>query len=97
MSDKVNNSNRQHNIRREVWNRVTWRSILNKLNMHTILSPTANSKESLQDIAFDLPGRFPIARWAAIPLRLIVGFGFMEHGFAKLSKGPAHWPLSCTR
>ena len=25
--------------------------------------------------------------WAAIPLRLIVGYGFMEHGFAKLSKG----------
>jgi putative oxidoreductase len=40
------------------------------------------------DIAFDLPGQFPIARWAPIPLRLIVGFGFMEHGFAKLSKGP---------
>ena len=29
-----------------------------------------------------------IARWAAIPLRLIVGYGFMEHGFAKLSRGP---------
>jgi putative oxidoreductase len=29
-----------------------------------------------------------IARWAPIPLRLIVGYGFMEHGFAKLSKGP---------
>jgi putative oxidoreductase len=27
-------------------------------------------------------------RWAAIPLRLIVGFGFMEHGYAKLAKGP---------
>jgi putative oxidoreductase len=27
-------------------------------------------------------------RWAPIPLRLIVGFGFMQHGFAKLSKGP---------
>lgn len=26
--------------------------------------------------------------WTAIPLRLIVGYGFMEHGFAKLSKGP---------
>lgn len=26
--------------------------------------------------------------WAAIPLRLIVGYGFMEHGFAKLSRGP---------
>src|SRR5438445_4907901 len=56
--------------------------------MHTTLSPTANPKECLQDIAFDLPGRFPIARWVPIPLRLIVGFGFMEHGFAKLSKGP---------
>ena len=30
----------------------------------------------------------PIARWASIPLRLIVGYGFMEHGYAKSSKGP---------
>src|SRR5882724_9549897 len=29
-----------------------------------------------------------IARWAPIPLRLIVGYGFMEHGFAKLARGP---------
>jgi len=29
-----------------------------------------------------------IAVWAPIPLRLIVGYGFMEHGFAKLSRGP---------
>ena len=28
-----------------------------------------------------------LARWAPIPLRLIVGYGFMAHGFAKLSKG----------
>jgi len=56
--------------------------------MNTILTPTADPKQSLRDIAFDLPGRFPIARWAPIPLRLIVGFGFLEHGFAKLSKGP---------
>ena len=55
--------------------------------MNTILS-TANPKEFLRDMAFDLPGRFPIARWAPVPLRLIVGLGFMEHGFAKLSKGP---------
>src|ERR1700745_3731031 len=32
--------------------------------------------------------RFPIDRWPLIPLRLIVGYGFMEHGFAKLAKGP---------
>jgi putative oxidoreductase len=25
--------------------------------------------------------------WAAIPLRLMVGYGFMEHGFAKLGRG----------
>jgi putative oxidoreductase len=29
-----------------------------------------------------------VARLAPIPLRLIVGCGFMEHGFAKLSRGP---------
>jgi putative oxidoreductase len=32
--------------------------------------------------------RFAIGRWAPLPLRLIVGYGFMEHGFAKLAKGP---------
>jgi putative oxidoreductase len=26
--------------------------------------------------------------WYAIPLRLIVGFGFIEHGYAKLARGP---------
>jgi putative oxidoreductase len=26
--------------------------------------------------------------WAPIPLRMIVGYGFMAHGFAKLMKGP---------
>ena len=57
-------------------------------NTNTILSPTADPKKSLRDNAFDLPGRFSTARWAPIALRLIVGFGFMEHGFAKLSKGP---------
>jgi putative oxidoreductase len=29
-----------------------------------------------------------MARWAPIPLRLIVGYGFMAHGYAKLSRGP---------
>jgi putative oxidoreductase len=32
--------------------------------------------------------RTSIARWAPIPLRLIVGYGFMQHGFAKFSRGP---------
>ena len=32
--------------------------------------------------------QFAVDRWPFIPLRLIVGYGFMEHGFAKLAKGP---------
>jgi putative oxidoreductase len=26
--------------------------------------------------------------WAALPLRLIIGLGFIEHGYAKLARGP---------
>jgi putative oxidoreductase len=26
--------------------------------------------------------------WFAVPLRLIVGFGFIQHGYAKLARGP---------
>jgi len=29
-----------------------------------------------------------LARWAPLPLRLIVGIGFIEHGYAKLHRGP---------
>jgi putative oxidoreductase len=36
------------------------------------------------------PANF-FARFAPIPLRLIVGFGFMQHGFAKLGRGPGHF------
>ena len=32
--------------------------------------------------------RFEIARWAVLPMRILVGCGFVEHGFAKLSRGP---------
>jgi putative oxidoreductase len=31
------------------------------------------------------------ADWAAIPLRLIVGFGFVQHGYAKLARGAEHF------
>ncbi len=30
----------------------------------------------------------PFQRWAPVPLRLIVGYGFMSHGYAKILKGP---------
>ncbi|HXC37044.1 MAG TPA: DoxX family protein [Candidatus Acidoferrales bacterium] len=30
-------------------------------------------------------------KWAPLPLRLIVGYGFMSHGYAKLARGPEHF------
>src|SRR5262249_11764144 len=32
-----------------------------------------------------------LGRYAAIPLRLIVGYGFMAHGYAKIVHGPEHF------
>ncbi|HEV8181326.1 MAG TPA: DoxX family protein, partial [Candidatus Angelobacter sp.] len=32
-----------------------------------------------------------LGRWAAIPMRLIVGYGFMAHGYAKIVHGPEHF------
>jgi len=29
--------------------------------------------------------------WAPIPLRMIVGYGFMAHGYAKIARGPEHF------
>jgi putative oxidoreductase len=43
------------------------------------------NKESLFDWNNPQSG---LTRYAALPLRLIVGYGFVEHGMAKLSKGP---------
>lgn len=28
-------------------------------------------------------------RWAPLPIRLVIGYGFIAHGWAKLSRGPA--------
>jgi putative oxidoreductase len=42
----------------------------------------------LSDFVLKLLTRSPMARWSPIPLRLIVGYGFMQHGYAKLSRGP---------
>jgi putative oxidoreductase len=44
--------------------------------------------KALSDFVLALLTRFPMARWSPIPLRLIVGYGFMQHGYAKLSRGP---------
>jgi putative oxidoreductase len=36
--------------------------------------------------------RTPVARqWASLPLRLVIGYGFMAHGLAKWHHGPANF------
>jgi putative oxidoreductase len=42
----------------------------------------------LSDFPLKLLTRLPLARCSPMPLRLIVGYGCMQHGFAKLSRGP---------
>ena len=32
--------------------------------------------------------KWNLHRWSTLPLRLIVGYGFIEHGYAKLIHGP---------
>jgi putative oxidoreductase len=44
----------------------------------------------MKSISIDVlkPSQWNLDRWAPIPLRLIVGYGFLEHGYAKLTHGP---------
>jgi putative oxidoreductase len=55
-----------------------------QLNMNDIRKPLEQGHSD----RLTFLNRTSVARWALIPLRLIVGYGFMQHGFAKLSKGP---------
>lgn len=34
-----------------------------------------------------------LSAWSALPLRLIVGYGFIVHGWAKLSRGPESFAI----
>ena len=44
--------------------------------------------DALANLALRLTSRAAIG-WSPLPLRLIVGYGFMAHGFAKFMHGPA--------
>ncbi len=50
--------------------------------------PAYNS-QMLNLILFRMPPS--VAAWAPLPLRLIIGYGFMQHGFSKLAAGPNHF------
>lgn len=40
---------------------------------------------------FKLPSEARWRQWALLPLRLVLGYGFVAHGLAKLSRGPAEF------
>jgi putative oxidoreductase len=35
-----------------------------------------------------------LRRWSAMPLRLVVGYGFVAHGYAKVVNGPEHFAMT---
>ncbi|AWN41299.1 DoxX family protein [Methylobacterium durans] len=41
---------------------------------------------------WNIQGGAFLRRWAPLPLRLIVGYGFMAHGVAKATRGPDAFP-----
>ena len=59
-----------------------------EITNHESARRASEGKEAVPLIPFEWSGRLPVVRWAPIPLRLIVGYGFLEHGLAKLTKGP---------
>jgi putative oxidoreductase len=61
------------------------------LNMKTT-SYIEGRSPTWRDLPIVLISRSAIAHWAPVPLRLIVGYGFMEHGFAKLARGLDAFP-----
>jgi putative oxidoreductase len=68
--------------------KTTGRLVLNMDQLTQSLKREGSSRSVLLRGGLAFLARPSITVWAAIPLRLIVGYGFMEHGFAKLSKGP---------
>src|SRR5580704_2085442 len=40
------------------------------------------------NLMFSSKSQEQLTNYAAVPLRLIVGYGFLEHGMAKWAKGP---------
>ena len=41
-----------------------------------------------RNLTFGSKSQEKLTKYAAVPLRLIVGYGFLEHGMAKWAKGP---------
>ena len=52
---------------------------------------TSEARRSLAFSTANTMLRSKLMAWAPVPMRLIIGYGFMAHGFAKLGRGPDHF------
>jgi putative oxidoreductase len=81
-----------HAIKRET-NHVTNLAAAHHISGHRYMAPTSrHRKEAMSTLVANVLNwrdvRAKFAPYAALPLRLIVGYGFLAHGLAKWSKGP---------
>jgi putative oxidoreductase len=51
-------------------------------------NPLANEREAKM---LKRSKESPWRQWAPLPLRLVIGYGFLAHGWAKLNRGPAEF------
>jgi putative oxidoreductase len=65
-------------------NNFTIIDLLTRMTVMTILISNSTSQRA----GWITSAAVIAARFSALPLRLIVGYGFVAHGFAKLSRGP---------
>jgi putative oxidoreductase len=40
-----------------------------------------------------MKARLAASEWGILPVRMMIGFGFAAHGYAKLSRGPEHFAI----
>jgi len=50
-----------------------------------MLTTRTDHHHAISTSIFDSP---QFTRWAVIPLRLVIGYGFIAHGYAKIARGP---------
>jgi putative oxidoreductase len=67
------------------------------MNATSFIKERSRTCRDLPIYLIGLMSKTPIARWAPVPLRLIVGYGFIEHGFAKLARGLDAFPGGCQK
>src|SRR5262249_37548674 len=57
----------------------------------TLVNPASVTSPAGVVEMFKLPNGALWREWAPLPLRFVIGYGFLAHGWAKLSRGPAEF------